>query len=482
VAAGEAVVYFNTVAYIYFLGIVFTVAWLLRNRLTLRHTVLFTGSLFFYSVWNPYYLPLILGAVLLTWVSGRQISKADSGFKKKLWLWIGVGGSLSVLAVFKYGIFAISSLELLLQHVGFAGKLELGILRKLALPVGISFYVFQTLSYTIDVYRGKLEHERSLLNYALYVSFFPQLVAGPIVRATDFLPQLKQPASLTSDQYAFGVTLILFGLFKKVVIADYIAINLVERVFDAPLMMSSMEVIFGIYGYTLQIYCDFSAYSDIAIGSAALLGFSLTKNFDSPFKSQNLSEFWKRWHISLSTWLRDYLYISLGGSKNKWKWLTYRNIMITMLLGGLWHGPSWNFVFWGFLHGAGLVVTHLFGFKYSYRKKKPWYLKIAGVLITFHFVVFAFIFFRAPDQHHAWLVLKQIGEFTFSTANLPWTVMLAIFGGYALHFTPDSWGDLIKEGYKRVHWAAQVAILLLFALFLQRVASADAVPFIYFQF
>ncbi len=474
--------YFNTVGYIYFFGLVFFASWLLRNRLAFRHLLLFASSLFFYSVWNPSYLPLILGSVLLTWESGRRISRATSERTRKFWLLVGVSGSLGVLGFFKYGTFTVSSLEMFLSWLGWEGHLELGILRKLALPVGISFYVFQTLSYTIDVYRKKLEHERSLLDYALYVSFFPQLVAGPIVRATDFLPQLKRPAILTDEQYAFGVTLILFGLFKKVVIADYIALNLVERVFDAPRMMSSLEVIAGIYGYTLQIYCDFSAYSDIAIGSAALLGFTLTKNFDSPFKSRNLSEFWKRWHISLSSWLRDYLYISMGGSRNDRPWKTHRNLMITMLLGGLWHGPSWNFVFWGFLHGLGLLVTHLLGVRRAPSEGQSRWRGLLGILFTFHFVVFAFIFFRAPTFDRAWLVLSQLGELTFTAKNLPFTVLLAMATGFALHFSPDSWGELVKKGFQRAPSYVQVAILTGFALALQKVATSDVVPFIYFQF
>ncbi|MBU1238423.1 MBOAT family protein [Myxococcota bacterium] len=474
--------YFNTVAYMYFFGVIFIISWLLRNTLALRHLVLFAGSLFFYSVWNPNYLPLILGAVWLTWESGRRIARSDSAREKKLWLFVGVCGSLSVLAFFKYGTFAVSSLEMFMRWLGYGGHLELGILRRIALPVGISFYVFQTLSYTIDVYRGKLEHEKSLLDYALYVSFFPQLVAGPIVRATDFLPQLKRPAILTDEQYAFGVTLILFGLFKKVVIADYIAINLVERVFDAPRMMSSLEVIAGIYGYTLQIYCDFSGYSDIAIGSAALLGFTLTKNFDAPFRSRNLSEFWRRWHISLSTWLRDYLYISLGGSRNNRAWKTSRNLMITMLLGGLWHGPSWNFVFWGLLHGVGLLITHPLGIKGAPGEGQSWIWSWLGIFFTFHFVVFAFIFFRAPNFDRAWLVLSQIGEFTFTAKNLPLTVLLAMGTGYFLHFTPDSWAVGLKKLYQKVPMYVQVAVLTGFALLLQKVATFDAVPFIHFRF
>ncbi|MGM0596872.1 MAG: MBOAT family O-acyltransferase [Myxococcota bacterium] len=474
--------FFNSIVYFFFLGGVFTLSWLAAERIRVRNFILLVSSLVFYSAWDPRYLPLIITAVFITWISAGKISESSSSKARKLWLFLGIFTALSILAIFKYASFSVTSASYFLDIFGLEPDFNTRILKKIVLPVGISFYTFQAMSYTIDVYRNDLKHEKSFLNYALYVSFFPQLVAGPIVRATDFIPQVKKQVKLDRELYAKGIILILIGLFKKVAIADFIAVNLVDRVFESTTMMSSLESLVGVYGYTLQIYCDFSGYSDIAIGSAALLGFYIPKNFDAPFISSNLSEFWERWHISLSSWLRDYLYIPLGGSRNNTKWKTSRNLMITMVLGGLWHGAAWTFVFWGSLHGIGLVVSRWLGFNSLHKKKIALPLKIFGVFLTFNFTVFAFIFFRAATFSRALQVLKNISRLEMSFVNLPATVIIAIIAGYLIHLVSGPILKRITVVYQKIPLWVHPLLMFAFAFFLQKVAITDVVPFIYFQF
>ena len=284
-----------------------------------------------------------------------------------------------------------------------------------------------------------------LLDYTFYVSFFPQLVAGPIVRARDFIPQIRQPLFVSREMFGQGIFFILSGLFKKAIISDYISINFVERIFDNPALYSGIENLLGLYGYALQIYCDFSGYSDMAIGIALILGFRFPLNFNSPYKADSITDFWHRWHISLSTWLRDYLYISLGGNR-KGKFHTYLNLIITMLLGGLWHGASWNFVAWGGFHGIALALhkgwRSLTGKKKSYRSQGI--RKFLGILITFHFVCFCWIFFRNSSFEASLTMIQQI--FTHFTPQLfgqliegYWKVFALMTLGYLLHFAPDKW-------------------------------------------
>ena len=285
------------------------------------------------------------------------------------------------------------------------------------LPVGISFFTFQSLSYTIDVYRRKMEPVRNIIDFGFYVSFFPHLVAGPIVRASVFIPQIYQEFRLTSREFSHALFMISKGLIKKIIISNFIAINLVDRVFDAPAIYSGFENLMAIYGYGLQIYCDFSGYTDIAIGVALILGFRLPVNFNSPYKAQSIADFWKRWHISLSQWLRDYLYISLGGNR-KGKIRTYLNLMITMLLGGLWHGASLRFIIWGGLHGIGLVINKIWDSLFGARLKTGRFGKALSIFITFQFVSFCWIFFRAPDMNGVILILSRFFR-NFSLDPLP---------------------------------------------------------------
>src|SRR6185436_8214581 len=304
-------------------------------------------SLYFYYKSSGIYFLILIGSTVVDYTLANFIFQASTKNKKLALLIFSLVVNLGLLGYFKYTNFLVEIFTTFSD--GEYKPLDI------FLPVGVSFFTFQSLSYTIDIYRRTLKPVENILDYAFFVSFFPQLVAGPIVRASEFLPQIYQPTVVTKEMFGRGVYLICTGLFKKAIISNYISLNFVDRIFDAPTLYTGLENLFGVYGYALQIYCDFSGYSDMAIGIALLLGFHFCLNFDSPYQSKNITEFWRRWHITLSRWLKDYLYISLGGNR-KGKFRTYVNLMITMLLGGLWHGASWRFIIWGGLHGTYLVV------------------------------------------------------------------------------------------------------------------------------
>ncbi len=356
------------------------------------------------------------------------------------------------------------------------------------LPVGISFFTFQSLSYTIDVYRGKIQPLNRLLDYAFYVSFFPQLVAGPIVRARDFIPQIRKPLLVSKEMFGRGMYFIICGLFKKAVISDYISVNFVERIFDNPTLYSGVENLFGVYGYALQIYCDFSGYSDMAIGLALLLGFKFNINFDSPYQSSSITEFWRRWHISLSSWLKDYLYISLGGNR-KGKVRQLLNLLITMLLGGLWHGASLNFVLWGGMHGLALAFHKVIMLIRGREKgvQSLGLLRVGGVILTFHFICFTWIFFRNPHFSDAVDMLTQIFK-SFRPELLPqlimgyWKVFVLIALGYVLHFLPRKSENRFCVFIIKLPFLAKALLFLLLIFLVLQIKSSDIQPFIYFQF
>ena len=327
-------------------------------------------SYYFYASWNWRYLPLIFGSSTVDYFLARAIAREETPRRRRLMLALTVALNLGFLGCVQYWNFALENARLLSELItGAAAAPASDALKVLLPPVGISFFTFESMSYVVDVYRGELKPHRSYLRYLLFVAFFPHLVAGPIVRPRDLLPQLERPPSLTRAMGGEALFLVALGLVKKLVISDQLAQNLVDRVFERPESYSALEVLAGVYGYAVQIYCDFSGYTDIAIGSALLLGVRFPRNFDAPYQATNLADFWRRWHISLSTWLRDYLYIPLGGNRGG-PWGTYRNLMITMVLGGLWHGASWTFVFWGFLHGLGLGVTRAWE-RRGARPKRP---------------------------------------------------------------------------------------------------------------
>lgn len=433
-------------------------------------------SLYFYYKSSGGYFLLLVLATVVDYNLANLIYSAENKLRRKIFLISSLVINLGVLGYFKYTNFFFETYSTLsgstFNHFD------------IFLPVGISFFTFQSLSYTLDVYRGNLKPVDDVLDYAFYLSFFPQLVAGPIVRAADFLPQIHKPTVVTNAMLGRAVFLIATGLFKKAVISDYISINFVDRVFDAPGLYTGLENLFAVYGYALQIYCDFSGYSDMAIGIALLLGFHFNINFDSPYQSLSITEFWRRWHISLSSWLRDYLYISLGGNR-KGKMRTYTNLMITMLLGGLWHGASWRFVIWGGLHGFALAVHKAFSSRWEFENKPIW--NLLCVFVTFHFVCLCWIFFRANDIPSVMLMLEQIA-FNFHASVFPEFVSGygAVFSlfiiGYVLHFIPQNVTDIVERKIIKMPLAAKAACIVAVIILVIQTKSAGVQPFIYFQF
>ena len=478
---------FNTIQYAAFFAVAFVGSWALaRVSRWARIILLLAMSYGFYAAWDWRYLPLIFGSSTVDFFLARLIGAEERPKRRKLLLIVTVVLNLGFLGFFKYWNFALDNVYWLRSELtGLSAVSPDQALRVLLPPVGISFFTFESMSYVVDVYRRELKPHRSYFRYLLFVSFFPHLVAGPIVRPKDLLPQLEAPPSLSREDGSEGLWLIALGLLKKILISDYLSVNLVDRVFERPENFSALEVLCGVYGYAVQIYCDFSGYTDIAIGSALLLGIRFPTNFNSPYKAHNLADFWRRWHISLSTWLRDYLYIPLGGNRGS-ELLTYRNLLITMVLGGLWHGASWTFVFWGFLHGVGLAVTRAWQRARGTAAKDPrtvglgW--RVLAVLATFHYVCFAWIFFRAPTFDRAEVMLKQMATLTTYRPNLPPPVIGILVLGFVSHFFPDRWFEAARIGFSRLPAPVQGALLFGVAVILHEVAGTAAVPFVYFQF
>ena len=453
---------------------------LLQKHTSARLLFVSAFSYYFYYKSSGFYF-FLLGIVTVSdFLLARRMERTETPWKRKLLVTVSLCINLGLLCYFKYTNFFYEMPTPLWN--GSFQPLDI------FLPVGISFFTFQSLSYTLDVYRRDLKPLDHLLDYVFYVSFFPQLVAGPIVRARDFISQIRQPLVVTNEMFGRGVFFIVSGLFKKAVISDYISVNFVERIFDNPGLYSGLENLMGIYGYALQIYCDFSGYSDMAIGIALLLGFHFPLNFNSPYKSDSVTDFWHRWHISLSTWLRDYLYISLGGNR-KGKIRTYINLILTMLLGGLWHGASWNFVVWGGLHGVALAV-HKFFRNLMHRPKNyrsTGFRKFFAVILTFHFVCLGWIFFRNTTFEASLTMIQQV--FTAFHPELAgqlfagyWEVFALMAVGYLLHWCPDSWQEACTKGMIRLPLIFQALILILLIFLVIQVKSSDIQPFIYFQF
>jgi alginate O-acetyltransferase complex protein AlgI len=485
---------FNSSLYGAFLLATFIVFWSLRTRRLARSIFLVLASYGFYVFgtwdaareqavplgpvgWSILCLGIIFVGSTLDYFLGRMLGRVDDPKKRKALLLVSIVYYLGVLSLFKYFNFAIDSFHDLLALFG----VDVAVTHlRLVLPFGISFFTFETMSYTIDVYRRDIEPCDRYVDYLLFVCFFPHLVAGPIVRPRQMLPQLAKEPVADVDMQARGLWLIALGLAKKIGIGDYLSINLVSRVFDSPERYSSVECVVAVYAYAIQIYCDFSGYTDIAIGSAALFGYELPKNFNAPYIAQDLQDFWRRWHISLSTWLRDYLYVPLGGSRGG-AWKTYRNLMITMLLGGLWHGASWNFVIWGFLHGIALAATRMWQRAHGDRERDPRFAWLR-VALTFQYVCFAWVFFRAPTFGHATLLLSRITRGTVTHVNLPAQVVLVLAIGMLTHLVPQRWYEALRERFVRTPAIAQGVVLALAAYAIHRVAAAKAEPFVYGQF
>jgi alginate O-acetyltransferase complex protein AlgI len=487
---------FTTAAFWLFFLVVLAGYSLIYKKLFIRNIYLFLVSLFFYYKTGGLFLFILIFVTVVDYSCGLLINRSKGKAARKFFVLLSIVSNLGLLGYFKYTGFFIKAINDIfgtqLKVYDFLSAFSNSILGTsfdisyIILPVGISFFTFQSLSYTIDVYRRKMKPVRNIIDFGFYVAFFPHLVAGPIVRASLFIPQIYQEYKLTSREFSHALYMISKGLIKKIIISNFIAINLVDRVFDTPAIYSGFENLLAIYGYGLQIYCDFSGYTDIAIGVALILGFRLPVNFNSPYKANNITDFWKRWHISLSQWLRDYLYISLGGNR-KGKIRTYLNLMITMLLGGLWHGASLRFIIWGGLHGIGLAINKFWSSLFKVHRRAGWFGRLLAIFITFNFVNFCWIFFRAPDMDSAVLMLKQIaGSFypgSFMTLITAYSsVIILMVVGYLIHFLPER----IKESYRgffiRIPLFLQLIIVLLVAVMLYQMRTAEVMPFIYFRF
>ncbi len=491
----EAPLLFTQSIFWIFFGFLILIYQAFYKTIRQRNILLLIFSIYFYYLAGGFYFFLIIISTLIDFFVGKKIYSSITISSKKNWLILSLIANLGLLGYFKYTYFFIETINNILPieiekqdylscffNTLFSTKLDT---RSIFLPIGISFYTFQTLSYSIDLYRGKIKPIKKLIDFALYVSFFPQLIAGPIVRASQFIPQLYIKFYLSKEEFERAVWLIIVGLIKKLIISDYTSVNFVDRVFNSPLQYSGFESLMAVYGYTIQIYCDFSGYTDIAIGLALLLGFRLPINFNSPYKAKSITDFWRRWHISLSTWLRDYLYISMGGNRKR-KFKTYLFLMITMLLGGLWHGASIRFIIWGGLHGLALMLHKIWLEKKSsiIRFEMP---NLLAQIITFHFVAFCWIFFRANTFEIAFDIINQILT-NFSLSKIPiiigsyWKIFSLIILGYIFHILPKQLKKDSFHLFSNLSLFSKAIAIAFLVLIIFQIKTSEIQPFIYFQF
>ncbi|MCH5230957.1 MAG: MBOAT family protein [Muribaculaceae bacterium] len=461
----------------WFLFILFLPVYILLKRSKAKMTLFVIAfSLFFYYKSSGLFFLMLIATSLLDWLLSWAIFRSKTRNRRLALMWLSIVISLSILGYFKYANFFLWNWNAMVE--GNFQPLDI------ILPVGISFYTFQSISYVVDVYKRKIVPTRSWFDYLFFLSFFPALVAGPIVRADYFLPQIKKNLPADSSMIWGGLWLIIVGILKKAVIADYIA-QYNDLIFNDPELYTGVQTLMGVMGYTMQIYCDFSGYSDMAIGLALIMGFRLGTNFDSPYQSRNLTEFWRRWHISLSTWLRDYLYIPLGGNR-KGVVRTYVNNFLTMLIGGLWHGAAWKFVFWGAMHGVGLAI---------HKACKPFLIRIPdnsvtiffSWLLTFLYVSFLWVFFRAKDFSDSILIIRNIfrdfhwWQFPqFFEARAVWCLMMLTL--IVMHFVPQRWADTLQMKYAAAPWLVKLVVFILVVQLVVEFMLAEVQPFIYFQF
>ena len=489
--------------YFVFLAGIFLLYWPLSRWRAGGLAVLLFANYFFYAKWDLFYLALIPCASFLDYLIGlglgvgirnraagtsgaaaspKLLSRvwfeqvASSAWFRRMLVAFSLALNLGILAGFKYMPFFLSAWSGATGHKAPEWHWTF--------PLGISFYCFQSLTYTIDLYRRDGKPVRSLLTYMTAVSFFPTTLSGPITRPLTLAPQLEKAGrTLSLEESGRALFRIALGLLKKFLIADYLAENLVNRVFDTPGLYTGMETLIGVWAFAFQIYYDFSGYTDLAIGSAMLLGIKLPENFNRPYTALNISDFWRRWHITLSNWLRDYLYFSLPGLRSKWKIFTYINLTLTMVLGGLWHGPQWTFVAWGALHGVALAVHH--GFRTARGNPKPsanFWIRLFSRLLTANYVAFCWIFFRATSFENAGAVLGRLASLTVSFANIS-PALMTVLGIAALgHFSPRGWYEFSVRQFVRVPFYAQAAAVALLVLAIEYVAMTGAAPFIYTKF
>ncbi|MEI6765011.1 MAG: MBOAT family O-acyltransferase [Bacteroidota bacterium] len=476
---------FNSVLFIllftlFYVGYVFV-----YNDVRKRNTLLLIFSLYFYYKISGLYVILLVLMGTSDFFIGKAMFSSTVDSKRKLLLFLSLFINIGSLIFFKYTNFFLNSL------FGAAGQGESPILLNLIMPLGISFYVFKTLSYILDIYRERAEeYEKSWLNYLLFVSFFPNILAGPISKSRDLLPQFRQKNELTNELIGAGLFLILVGAFKKIFIADFLGANLVDRVFDSPEYFTGFEGLMATYGYTAQIYFDFSGYTDIVIGLACLMGFRVEPNFNKPFLATNVVDFWRRWHMTLSGWLNEYVFYPLSYNLRSYKKRgIVIGVLITFFISGLWHGPAWTYILWGISHGIAIAWTMTTGDAFAKLGKTipKWLYRFLSIIITFHFLTFSMILFRAPDLNGAWKMYTLIfTKFDISVAaqwaQLYMKPLIILILAYVLHYLPMKWINFFKGVYVKMHWTVKALIVVLAILFIYQAYSSDAQPFIYLEF
>ena len=488
---------FNTIDFMIFFFVVIGLVAILKYR-RFQHLYIIFASFFFIYYTDNYLVALLLYTILLHYYTGREIYKADSKARKKIFLVLGIAGSLGLLGFFKYADFAIAQFNIFGNIVDLGSEIPL---MNLALPIGISFYSFQSISYIIDIYRGSLTPSKTLREYAFFVAFFPTLVAGPILRAKQFLPQLREKIEevgttgrlrqfvIHRSNLKFGLTLMALGFLKKMFFADNIG-PLVDNIFSNPIGMESFSIMLGTIAFGVQIYCDFSGYSDIAIGAALILGFKIPKNFNKPYFATSPSDFWNRWHISLSTWLRDYLYIPLGGNRKSHN-RTYVNLLTVMFLGGLWHGASWNFVIWGMLHGTYLAIHKILINKFPNLQHNQFFKskvgKIISIVITQYFIFLAWIPFRVHDFDQMMYSVEKFVIFDMKIIGIneflleykfPIFLMLAFIGLHYFSYRKSKLIEIISN-LNLKYWTVIITLFLILIVFF---FNGNPIDFIYFKF
>jgi D-alanyl-lipoteichoic acid acyltransferase DltB (MBOAT superfamily) len=466
------------VPYFLFLGLLFFAYWPLARWKALSLGVILFANYLFYARYDLAYLFLIPTASSLDFLIGLALDRSRQPLLRRALVTASVVLNIGLLISVRYTGHAVATLQPVAETV-FPGWPVL-------LPLGLSFYAFQSLTYTLDIYRRDAKATTSYLTHLVSVSFFPTILAGPITRVSSLIAQFsRQNLAVAEKQTGKAFFLIGLGVAKKMLIADYLGENLVNRTFDFPALYSAFEVALGIVGYAFQLYYDFSGYTDIALGSALLLGIQLPANFKKPYAALDITDFWRRWHISLSNWLRDYLYFSLPGLRSRWKIFTYLNLVITMVLGGIWHGPNWNFAIWGLLHGVALAVARGWQVWRGENAAKPtdsWKRLLSGRVLTFLFVCFAWVFFRAESLDGALAVLTHLGTLTLGTANINLGLWVTLSVAVAAHSVPDKWYGQALEKWQGLPAVAQAAALAALVFTVQYVAATGSAPFIYQKF
>jgi alginate O-acetyltransferase complex protein AlgI len=469
----------TSTGYFAFLIALFYVYWLTVGNRRISRVLISLANMTFYSLACGRAVVLLIGIAAINYATSVAMLH-NQGRKRQLLLVSSLTGILGALVLFKYAAFAVESTSWLLDQLGFALNVHVP---SMIAPLGISFFAFQSIAYAVDVYRKDSAPAVDFLEYFSFISFFPTIVAGPILRARQLLPQLRKRNLLDANVGGQAMFLIAIGLIKKLAIADYLAANLVDRVFDFPERFSSLEVITAVYAYAVQIYADFSGYSDIAIGSALLLGLRVPENFNLPYRAASLPEFWRRWHISFSTWLRDYLFFSLIRSRSRSRPAMYGALVLTMLIGGLWHGPSWTFVLWGLLHGVGLAIMRAAeGLRLKLPGTGSLWLRAIGILCTFNFVCVTWIFFRAEGVGNAAAMFRQMSVLSTDTSNLPLATIAVIALALASQWMPERLFITTRDTFVRLPSLAQASFLFILAIGLYLIAGSEVAPFVYARF